>query len=326
MANAVQATAARTTPAPYDAFDRMLLNGTWRHGSGGRGCRRPRPLYERRPGSYPAGGRARPGRGLPCRGRGAAPVAQHVTRFNGPPFSGVRPRSWRPGGKKSSNGLSVNPGAPALRRTSSGRSPHAVTLEAATFPSRVEGPILPTDIPWAMAGEEIIIGSRSRERAEKVAAELNAEMGKPLIRGMENPQAAAAADIVVLTVPYTAHLSTLKSVKAQVQAKTFIDVSVPLDPDNPRRMKMPPAGSATEEAQAYLGRRPRSSPPFKTSPRICCAITSRRSTAMCWCAATMARRRKPSSAWWRRWACPPSMLDRPRVRVWWRGSRPSSSA
>lgn len=106
---------------------------------------------------------------------------------------------------------------------------------------------------WAMAGEEIIIGSRSRERAEKVAAELNAEMGKPLIRGMENPQAAAAADIVVLTVPYTAHLSTLKSVKAQVQAKTFIDVSVPLDPDNPRRMKMPPAGSATKEAQAYLG-------------------------------------------------------------------------
>ncbi len=106
---------------------------------------------------------------------------------------------------------------------------------------------------WAMAGEEVIIGSRSQERAEKVAAELNAELGKPLIRGLENPQAAAAAEIVVLTVPYTAHLSTLESVKAQVQGKIFIDVSVPLDPDNPRRMKMPPAGSATEEAQAFLG-------------------------------------------------------------------------
>jgi NADPH-dependent F420 reductase len=106
---------------------------------------------------------------------------------------------------------------------------------------------------WAMAGEEVIIGSRSQERAEKVAAELNAELGKPLIRGLENPQAAAAAEIVVLTVPYTAHLSTLESVKAQVHGKIFIDVSVPLDPDNPRRMKMPPAGSATEEAQAFLG-------------------------------------------------------------------------
>src|SRR5919108_2342369 len=106
---------------------------------------------------------------------------------------------------------------------------------------------------WAKAGEEVIIGSRSQERAEKVAAELNAQLGKELIRGLENPKAAEAADIVALTVPYTAHLSTLESVKSQVQGKVFIDVSVPLDPENPRRMKMPPAGSATEEAQAFLG-------------------------------------------------------------------------
>jgi NADPH-dependent F420 reductase len=104
-----------------------------------------------------------------------------------------------------------------------------------------------------MAGEEVIIGSRSRERAEKVAAELNAELGQARIVGMENPRAAEAADVVVLTVPYSAHLSTLESVKAQVRGKIFIDVSVPLDPDNPRRMKMPPAGSATEEAQAFFG-------------------------------------------------------------------------
>ena len=106
---------------------------------------------------------------------------------------------------------------------------------------------------WALAGEEVIIGSRSQERAEKVAAELNAELGKGLIRGLENSQAAAAAEVVALTVPYGAHLSTLESVKSQVQGKIFIDVSVPLDPENPRRMKMPAAGSATEEAQAFFG-------------------------------------------------------------------------
>jgi NADPH-dependent F420 reductase len=106
---------------------------------------------------------------------------------------------------------------------------------------------------WAMAGEEVIIGSRSQERAEKVAAELNAELGKTLIRGLENAHAAEAAEVVALTVPYTAHVSTLESVKSQVQGKIFIDVSVPLDADNPRRMKMPPAGSATEEAQAFFG-------------------------------------------------------------------------
>jgi NADPH-dependent F420 reductase len=106
---------------------------------------------------------------------------------------------------------------------------------------------------WAMVGEEVIIGSRSQERAEKVAAELNAELGGSRLRGLENVKAAEAAEMVVLTVPYTAHLSTIESVRAQVQGKIFVDVSVPLDPDNPRRMKIPPAGSATEEAQAFFG-------------------------------------------------------------------------
>ena len=111
---------------------------------------------------------------------------------------------------------------------------------------------------WALAGEEVIIGSRTQERAEKTASALNAQLGDARIRGMENPQAAEAAEIVVLTVPYAAHLSTMESVKAQVQGKIFIDVSVPLDPENPRRMNMPPAGSATEEAQVFLGPAPKS--------------------------------------------------------------------
>ena len=106
---------------------------------------------------------------------------------------------------------------------------------------------------WAVAGEDVIIGSRKQERAERVAAELNAELGQERIRGLGNPEAAEAAEVVVLTVPYAAHLKTLESVKAHVEGKIFIDVSVPLDPDNARRMKMPPAGSATEEAQAFLG-------------------------------------------------------------------------
>jgi NADPH-dependent F420 reductase len=105
----------------------------------------------------------------------------------------------------------------------------------------------------ALAGEDVIIGSRSKEKAEKVAAELNAELGVPRIKGEDNAQAAAAAEIVMMTVPYSAHISTLEGVKAHVQGKIFVDISVPLDPENPRCMKMPPAGSATEEAQEFLG-------------------------------------------------------------------------
>src|SRR5207249_1369276 len=38
-----------------------------------------------------------------------------------------------------------------------------------------------------------------------------------------------------------------------LKGKIFVDVSVPLDPENPRRVIMPPAGSAAEEAQQILG-------------------------------------------------------------------------
>ena len=106
---------------------------------------------------------------------------------------------------------------------------------------------------WALAGEKVIIGSRKKEKGERVAAELNQELGQPLLIGTDNPSAAAAADIVVLTVPYSAHVPTLESVKDQIQGKVFVDVSVPLDPDNARRVIMPPAGSASQEAQDILG-------------------------------------------------------------------------
>ncbi len=106
---------------------------------------------------------------------------------------------------------------------------------------------------WALAGEEVIIGSRQKEKGEKVATELNQELGKELIRGTDNVTAAAAADVIVMTVPYSAHIGTLESVKEQCKGKIFVDVSVPLDPDNARRVTMPAAGSASEEAQQVLG-------------------------------------------------------------------------
>lgn len=106
---------------------------------------------------------------------------------------------------------------------------------------------------WALAGDEVIIGSRQKEKGERVAAELNAELGRDLLRGTDNAAAAAAADVVFITVPYSAHVKTLETVREQVQGKIFVDVSVPLDPDNARRVVMPKAGSATEEAKQILG-------------------------------------------------------------------------
>ena len=106
---------------------------------------------------------------------------------------------------------------------------------------------------WAKAGTQVIIGSRQQSKAEQIANELNGELNEELIQGMANPEAAAAAEVVALTVPFSAHKNTIDSVKRHLKGKIFIDVCVPLDPENPRKMLMPEAGSATEEAQAILG-------------------------------------------------------------------------
>jgi NADPH-dependent F420 reductase len=106
---------------------------------------------------------------------------------------------------------------------------------------------------WAAAGHDVTLGSRELDKAGRVAAELNATLGQNSVRGMVNRDAAAQAEIVVMAVPYAAHTSTLESVRDVVQGKVFVDVTVPLDPGNVRRVKMPAAGSASVEAQQLLG-------------------------------------------------------------------------
>ena len=108
---------------------------------------------------------------------------------------------------------------------------------------------------WASAGQEVLVGSRVAERAVRAAGAINLEVGQPRAAGMLNRAAAAAAagDIVVLAVPYVAHEATLHDIRAAVVGKVLVDVTVPIDPERPRRLRSVPGGSATEEAQALLG-------------------------------------------------------------------------
>lgn len=106
---------------------------------------------------------------------------------------------------------------------------------------------------WAHSGYEVIIGSRTLEKAQTAAAELNTLLGREAVRGMLNPDAAAAAKIVVLTVPYAAHRATLESVYEQAQGKVLVDVTVPLQPPQITVAILPPGRTAAEEAQALLG-------------------------------------------------------------------------
>jgi NADPH-dependent F420 reductase len=106
---------------------------------------------------------------------------------------------------------------------------------------------------WAHSGYDVIIGSRSADKAQRATAELNELLGAEAMRGKENPQAAAEADIVVLSVPYSAHRAILESVREQVQGKILVDVTVPMQPPNVTTVVLPEGRTAAEEAQAFLG-------------------------------------------------------------------------
>ncbi|MCL4832605.1 MAG: NADPH-dependent F420 reductase [Caldilineaceae bacterium] len=108
---------------------------------------------------------------------------------------------------------------------------------------------------WAAAGYPVIIGSRSREKALAVAAELGVELppGSGRITGDENGAAAAAGDVVVLSVPYSAQAGTIAQIAEGCQGKVLVTVGVPLKPPKVSTVWRPEAGSAAEEAQAQLG-------------------------------------------------------------------------
>lgn len=111
---------------------------------------------------------------------------------------------------------------------------------------------------WAAAGYRIIIGSRTLEKAQAAAE----DCGKVLaargvtnvsVDAMENRVAAAAADIVTLTIPFAHHRSTLEHLKPVLGGKILIDTTVPLVPPKVARVQLPPEGSAGQIAQELLG-------------------------------------------------------------------------
>jgi len=111
---------------------------------------------------------------------------------------------------------------------------------------------------WAQAGYRVIIGSRTLEKAQAAIADLREVMaergvGEVEVEAMTNPEAANAADIVALTVPFSHQSSTLESVREALQGKILIDVTVPLVPPRVARVQLPEQGSAGQIAQELLG-------------------------------------------------------------------------
>lgn len=108
-------------------------------------------------------------------------------------------------------------------------------------------------VRFAAAGHAIVIGSRSRERAEEAAATVRAKVPKAEVEGRLNQEAVEAGEIVLVTVPFAGHRDTLKALALAIGTKIVIDVVSPLAFGG-RQIKalVVPEGSAAQQAQALL--------------------------------------------------------------------------
>jgi NADPH-dependent F420 reductase len=109
----------------------------------------------------------------------------------------------------------------------------------------------------AAAGHRVIIGSRDQAKAETAARDVAQHLGGGAIAGDENKRAAAAAEIVILTVPYAAQQTSIEELGEALDGKILVDATAPLMPPKVNRVQLPAGGSAVAAIQAKLGDRVR---------------------------------------------------------------------
>jgi NADPH-dependent F420 reductase len=107
---------------------------------------------------------------------------------------------------------------------------------------------------FALAGHAVVLGSRQAERAQAAAEELRTTVPNPsLIDGTTNDAAAAAADVVVVAVPWEGHEPLIRGLAAGLTGKIVVDCVNPIGFDKQGAFALPvPEGSAAQQAAALL--------------------------------------------------------------------------
>jgi NADPH-dependent F420 reductase len=106
---------------------------------------------------------------------------------------------------------------------------------------------------FALAGHQVLIGSRSAERAEAAAQQLGHG-----VRGLANAAAAREADVVIAAVPWEGHGDLLSALAGELAGKIVVDCVNPMGFDQRGAYALsaaeggPAEGSAAEQAAALL--------------------------------------------------------------------------
>ena len=117
---------------------------------------------------------------------------------------------------------------------------------------------------WGQAGYNIYIGSRNKEKADLAADNLNKILGNKTAFGLSNSEAANAAGIIVLTVPFYNHKKIVDEISEAAQGKIVVDTTVPLVPPKVSRVHLPEGGSVAKQTQERLGKNVRVVSAFQT--------------------------------------------------------------
>ncbi len=84
-------------------------------------------------------------------------------------------------------------------------------------------------VRWGRAGIPVVIGSRDAGRAREAAQRASAAVPEGDFTGAENADAAAGAEVVVLTVPFRNQSETLTNLKGVLrEGQLVVDTTVPL--------------------------------------------------------------------------------------------------
>lgn len=105
---------------------------------------------------------------------------------------------------------------------------------------------------FAKHGHDVVIGSRSAERAVPVAEEIAARGVRGAVTGSDNAAAAAAADMVLLAVPYDGHDELVESLADGLADKIVISCVNPLGFDKRGPYGLDVERSAAESAAALV--------------------------------------------------------------------------
>ena len=100
----------------------------------------------------------------------------------------------------------------------------------------------------ARAGQSVMIGSRSADRAQSIAAEIGSG-----VAGGSNEDAARFGDIVIVAVPWDGHGELLEALAADLAGKIVVDCVNPLGFDKQGAFALSvEEGSAAQQAASVL--------------------------------------------------------------------------